>query len=213
MTIASRRFRKFRSPRRAKRIAQHDECFVADGLVHIDATALLQSKTPSNILDSGLRDALGRHAGTLQNLSSIESTKPIRDRLYLALTGTTAHTPLHCILSDMNTIDNNEHARICPALIHHRQLRFLLMAEAFASIGDTLHHRIVMCERLPASCQRCHTGGRRKEGAEYELLPSPFYALHRLCPLALRLRAGRLLSLWLFVLRKIQRCRGAGACL
>ena len=25
--------------------------------------------------------------------------------------------------------------------------------------------------------------------------------------------AGRLLSLWLFVLRKIQRCRGAGACL
>ena len=63
------------------------------------------------------------------------------------------------------------------------------------------------------ACQRCRTGGQRREGAECELLPSPFYALHRLCPLALRSRAGRLLSLWLFVLRKIQRCRGAGACL
>ena len=53
--------------------------------------------------------------------------------------------------------------------------------------------------------------GKEGGGAECELLPSPFYALHRLCPLALRSRAGRLLSLWLFVLRKIQRCRGAGA--
>ena len=79
--------------------------FVADGMVHLDATVLLQSKTPSHILDSGLRDALGRHAGTLQNLVSIESSKPIRDRLYLALTGTTAHTPLHCILCDMDTIE------------------------------------------------------------------------------------------------------------
>ena len=63
------------------------------------------------------------------------------------------------------------------------------------------------------ACQRCRTGGQRREGAECELLPSPFYALHRLCPFALRLRVDRLLSLWLFVLRKIQRCCGAGACL
>ena len=52
--------------------------FVADGMAHLDATTLLQSKTPSQILDSGLRDALGRHAGTLQNLASIESSKSIR---------------------------------------------------------------------------------------------------------------------------------------
>ena len=131
-------------------------------MVHLDATVLLQSKTPSHILDSGLRDALGRHAGTLQNLVSIESSKPIRDRLYLALTGTTAHTPLHCILCDMDTIDNNEHARVCPALVHHRQLRFLLMAEAFASIGDTLHHNttlrfsptISQCEHVIRTCSR-----------------------------------------------------------
>ena len=32
---------------------------VADGMVHLDATTLLQSQTPSHILDSGLRDALG----------------------------------------------------------------------------------------------------------------------------------------------------------
>ena len=67
------------------------------------------------------------------------------------------------------------------------------------------------CAVRGIACQRCRTGGQRREGAECELLPSPFYALHRLCPLALRSHAGRLLSLWLFVLRKIQRCRGAGA--
>ena len=39
--------------------------------------------------------------------------------------------------------------------------------------------------------------------------PPPSYALHRLCPLAVRPRAGRALPLWLLVLRKIQRCRGA----
>ena len=39
-------------------------------------------------------------------------------------------------------------------------------------------------------------------GAECELLPSPFYALHRLCPFALRLRAGRLLLLWLVCFEK-----------
>ena len=49
---------------------------VADGMVHLGATTLLQSQTPS-LLDSGLRDALGRRAGTLQNLVSIESSKPI----------------------------------------------------------------------------------------------------------------------------------------
>ena len=49
-------------------------------------------------------------------------------------------------------------------------------------------------------------------GGGQKLLPPPRSALHRLCPFAVRLRAGRLLSLWLFVLRKIQRCRGgAGA--
>ena len=58
------------------------------------------------------------------------------------------------------------------------------------------------CAVRGIACQRCRTGGQRREGAECELLPSPFYALHRLCPLALRSRAGRLLSLWLFVLRK-----------
>ena len=60
---------------------------------------------------------------------------------------------------------------------------------------------------LGIAYQRCRTGGQRREGAECELLPSPFYALHRLCPSALRLHAGRLLSPWLFVLRKIQRCQ------
>ena len=62
----------------------------------------------------------------------------------------------------MDTMDNNEHARICPALIQHRQLRFLLMAEAFASIGDTLHHNtalrfnpaISQCEQIIRSCSR-----------------------------------------------------------
>ena len=47
---------------------------MADGMVHLDATVLLQSKPPSHILDSGLRDALGRHAGTLQNLVSCTDT-------------------------------------------------------------------------------------------------------------------------------------------
>ena len=54
--------------------------------------------------------------------------------------------------------------------------------------------------------------GEEEEGAECELLPSPFSALRRLCTLAIHPRAGRaLLPLWLFVLRKAQRCRGAGA--
>ena len=127
--------------------------FVADGMVHLDATALLQSKTPSHMIDSGLRDALGRHAGTLQNLVGIESSNTIRDRLYLALTGTTAHTPLHCILCDMNVVDNNEHVRVCPALVQHRQLRFLLMAEALASLGDTLQHDVKLRFR-PNATQR-----------------------------------------------------------
>ena len=47
--------------------------FVEDGMVHLGATTFFQSKTPSHILDSGLCDALGRHAGTLQNLISTES--------------------------------------------------------------------------------------------------------------------------------------------
>ena len=58
----------------------------------------------------------------------------------------------------------------------------------------------VLCGGSPAS--GVAQAGNEEEGAECELLPSPFYALHRLCPLALRSRAGRLLSLWLFVLRK-----------
>ena len=64
----------------------------------------------------------------------------------------------------MNAIDNNEHVRICPALIHHRQLRFLLMAETLASIGDTLHHNttlhfnptITQCEHVLRACSRTH---------------------------------------------------------
>ena len=64
----------------------------------------------------------------------------------------------------MNVIDNNEHAIICPALIHHRQLRFLLMAEALASIGDTLHHNstlrfspaIIQCEQVLRACSSTH---------------------------------------------------------
>ena len=81
-------------------------------MVHLDATALLQSQPLSHILDSGLRDALGRHAGALHNLASIESSKPVRGRLYIALTGTTAHTPLHCVLCGMNVVDNNEHGPV-----------------------------------------------------------------------------------------------------
>jgi hypothetical protein len=34
----------------------------ADGLVHLEATELLQTKTPSHVMDAGLRDALGRSA-------------------------------------------------------------------------------------------------------------------------------------------------------
>ena len=63
----------------------------------IDARHLPISASSINRKQSktvGLRDALGRHAGTLQNLASIESSKPTRGRLYLALTGTTAHTHL-----------------------------------------------------------------------------------------------------------------------
>ena len=64
----------------------------------------------------------------------------------------------------MDVVDDNEHARICPALIHHRQLRFLLMAEAPASIGDTLHHNtalrfsptITQCEHVLRTCSRTH---------------------------------------------------------
>jgi len=64
----------------------------------------------------------------------------------------------------MDVIDNTEHVRICPALIHHRQLRFLLMAEALASIGDALHHNtalrfspaITQCEHAPRTCSRTH---------------------------------------------------------
>ena len=36
--------------------------FTADGLVHLDATELLQAQTPSHAMDAGLRDALGRSA-------------------------------------------------------------------------------------------------------------------------------------------------------
>ena len=60
--------------------------------------------------------------------------------------------------------------------------------------------RLCCAEGSPAS--GVAQAGKEEGGAECELLPSPFYALHRLCPLALRSRASRLLSLWLFVLRK-----------
>ena len=59
--------------------------------------------------------------------------------------------------------------------------------------------------------RRAEAGGAVCERIKLRTAALPFFALHRLCPLALRSRAGRLLSLWLFVLRKIQRCRGAGA--
>ena len=51
--------------------------FAADGMIHADATALLHTKTPSHVMDAGLRDALGRSACTLQNLVSV-----VRSRTY-----------------------------------------------------------------------------------------------------------------------------------
>ena len=54
-------------------------------------------------------------------------------------------------------------------------------------------------DRLPAVSHRRAT---KRGGQNVNYCPPPFYALHRLCPLALRSHAGRLLSLWLFVLRK-----------
>ena len=113
--------------------------FTADGLVHLEATELLQAQTPSHAMDAGLRDALGRSACTLQNLVSVESPA-VGDRIHMALTGSTTRSPLRCILCDEGAIDDNRHIKTCPATARHRSLRFLQMAEVMASIGGTMHH-------------------------------------------------------------------------
>ena len=66
--------------------------FTANGLVHLEATELLQTQTPSHVMDAGLRGALGRSACTLQNLVSVESPA-VGDRIHLALTGSTISVP------------------------------------------------------------------------------------------------------------------------
>ena len=113
--------------------------FTADGLAHLEATELLHTKTPSHIVDAGLRDALGRYACTLQNLVSVESPT-VSDRIHLILTGSTARSPLQCILCQARVVDDNKHVRSCSATAQHRSLRFLRMAEVLASLGDTMHH-------------------------------------------------------------------------
>ena len=59
------------------------------------------------------------------------------------------------------------------------------------------------------ACQQFRTDGQRRGGAEGNYCPPPFFALHRLCPLAIRPRAGRALPLWLlFVLEKYSAVAG-----
>ena len=82
----------------------------ADGLVHLEATELLQTKTPSHVMDAGLRDALGRSACTLQNLVSVESPA-VGDRIHLALTGSITRSPLRCILCDGGAADDDSHMK------------------------------------------------------------------------------------------------------
>ena len=113
--------------------------FAANGMIHAEATELLHTQTPSHVMDAGLRDALGRSACTLQNLVSVE-TPAACDRLHLVLTGTTARSPLKCLLCSIDVVDDNAHFKTCPATAQHRILRFLRMAEGMASIGDSLHH-------------------------------------------------------------------------
>ena len=55
--------------------------------------------------------------------------------------------------------------------------------------------------------------GNEERGQNVNYCPPLLRPSPPVSTLALRSRTGRLLSLWLFVLRKIQRCRGAGACL
>ena len=69
---------------------------------------------------------------------------------------------------DMDVVGNNEHVRTCLALVRYRQSRFLLMAEALASLGDTLHHdaklrfspKVAQCERVLQLqiCSSTHIG-------------------------------------------------------
>ena len=113
--------------------------FAAEGMIHAEATKLLHTKTPSHVMDAGLRDALGRSACTLQNLVSVE-TPTACDRLYLILTGTPTRSPLKCLLCDTDAVDDNTHVKSCPATKQYRVLRFLQMAEVIASTGDSLHH-------------------------------------------------------------------------
>ena len=108
-----------------------------DGLVHTEATELLHTKTPSHIMDAGLRGALGRSACALQNLVSVESPTAC-DRIHLVLAqapGPITRSPLRCLLCDEeDAVDNNSHVKTCPATAQHRTLRFLRMAEVMASI-------------------------------------------------------------------------------
>ena len=90
-------------------------------------------------MDAGLRDALGRSACTLQNLVSVE-TPATCERLHLILTGTSARSPLKCLLCGTDAVDDNAHVKTCPATAQHRVLRFLRMAEVMAATGDSLHH-------------------------------------------------------------------------
>ena len=79
--------------------------FAADGMIHADATELLHTKTPSHVMDAGLRDALGRSACALQNLVSVE-TPATCERLHLILTGTSARSPLKCLLCGTDAVDD-----------------------------------------------------------------------------------------------------------
>ena len=76
------------------------------------------------------------------NLVSVESSTAC-DRINLVLTGTSARSPLKFLPCDMGEVDNNAHAKTCPATAQHRVVRFLRMAEVMASIiagGETMHH-------------------------------------------------------------------------
>ena len=85
-----------------------DVKFTADGFAHLEATELLHTQTPSHVADVGLRDALGRYACTLHNLVSVESPT-VSDRIHLILTGSTARSPLQCILCQDRVVDDNKH--------------------------------------------------------------------------------------------------------
>ena len=115
----------------ARLVSARGITFAADGMIHADATELLRTKTPSHVMDAGLRDALGRSACTLKNLVSVETPPPppppaTCDRLHLVLTGTPARSPLKCLLCDVDAVDENAHVKTCPATAQHRILRFRL---------------------------------------------------------------------------------------